>query len=267
MKICVVVLTYKSDLYDHFDRIRRKYLETKDVDYYFLYNGTDKSLSNPKEHNLNYYSYLRHYESPHYPVMWDKFMAFISETARKYDYVIRVNSSTFVNVDSIIQKIKQFNNREHLYMGHFNGSICRECRSNCADVDSEVGDYVSSAFYDKDVWINFNHYSYAHGGCIVFSNATLEKLFELSKTLKHNPEARMRSDDILIGLGLREVLKIPLTYLDRYYLSGLTTLPSEKNLSQIVEEALTYPQIRIRNSNRDLIDKNIWNIIERKLQL
>ncbi len=78
----------------------------------------------------------------------------------------------------------------------------------------------------------------------------------------------MREDDVLIGLAVREVLKIPLRYLDWYYFRGLTTIPSEKNLGRVVEEALTYPQIRIRNdSNRDLIDKSIWNIIERKLQL
>ena len=232
MKICVVVLTYKSDLYDHFDRIKRKYLETKDVDYYFLYNGTDKSLSNPKEHNLNYYSDFQHYENPTVPVMWDKFMAFISETAGKYDYIIRVNSSTFVNVDSVIEKIKQHSNKEDLYMGHPIQNL-------------QEGEFAS-------------------GGCIVFSNATLKKLFEVSKIFKHNPEARMREDDVLIGLAVREVLKIPLTYLDWYYFGDQTTVPPEK----IVEEALTYPQIRIRNNaNRDLIDKSIWNIIERKLQL
>ena len=74
----------------------------------------------------------------------------------------------------------------------------------------------------------------------------------------------MREDDVLIGLAVREVLKIPLTYLDWYYFGDQTTVPPDK----IVEEALTYPQIRIRNNaNRDLIDKSIWNIIERKLQL
>jgi hypothetical protein len=245
MKICVVVLTYKSDLYDHFDRIKRKYLETKDVDYFFLYNGTDKSLSNPKEHNLNYYSDFQHYENPTVPVMWDKFMAFISETAGKYDYIIRVNSSTFVNVDSVIEKIIQHSDKEDLYMGHFNGGLCRQCRSNSVDVDGKEGEFAS-------------------GACIVFSNATLEKLLEVNKIFKHNPEARMREDDVLIGLAVREVLKIPLTYLDWYYFGDQTTVPPEK----IVEEALTYPQIRIRNNaNRDLIDKSIWNIIERKLQL
>ena len=238
-------MTYKTDLYDYFDRIKRKYLETKDVDYYFLYNGTDKSLNNPKEHNLNYYSNFQHYENPTVPVMWDKFMTFISETAGKYDYVIRVNSSTFVNVDSVIEKIKQHSDKEDLYMGHFNGSLCRQCRCNSVDVDGIKSEFGS-------------------GACLVFSNATLEKLFEVSKIFKHNPEARMREDDVLIGVALREILKIPLAYLDWYYFGDQTTIPPEK----IVEEALTYPQIRIRNdTNRDLIDKGIWNIIEKKLQL
>jgi len=263
MKICVLVMTYKSDLYDHFDRIKRKYLETKDVDYYFLYNGTDTSLSNPKEHNLNYYSYLRHYESPTIPVMWDKFMAFISETAGKYDYVIRVNSSTFVNVDSVIEQIEKRSSKEDLYMGHFSGSLCRQCRCNSVDIDGEEASYTLSAFYDSKLFVNLLHYSYGHGGCLVFSNTTLEKLLGVSKFFKNNPEARMREDDVLIGLAVRDVLKIPLTYLDWYSIVDQTTVPSEK----IIEEALTYPQIRIKNNNRDLIDKSIWNIIEKKLQL
>ena len=241
MKICVLVMTYKTDLYDHFDRIKRKYLETKDVDYYFLYNGTDKSLNNPKEHNLNYYS--DSYHPSGIPVMWDKFIAFISETTGKYDYVIKVNSSTFVNVDKVIEKIKQHNDKEDLYMGY---------------VSTEVQDQFAGKF--------------ASGALAVYSDTTLKKLLEVSKIFKHNPEARIREDDVLIGLALSKVLKIPLTSLDRYNIGDAPvdkkykrfTVPPQK----IIEEALTYSHIRIRNDfDRDLIDKGIWNIIEKKLQL
>jgi hypothetical protein len=241
MKICVLVMTYKTDLYNHFDRIKRKYLETKDVDYYFLYNGTDKSLNNPKEHNLNYYS--DSYHPSGIPVMWDKFIAFISETIGKYDYVIKVNSSTFVNVDKVIEKIKQHSDKEDLYMGY---------------VSEEVQDQFAGKF--------------ASGALAVYSDTTLKKLLEVSKIFKHNPEARMREDDVLIGLALKKVLKIPLTPLDRYDIADAPvdkkykrfTVPSNED----IEEALTYSHIRIRNDfDRDLIDKGIWNIIEKKLQL
>ncbi len=241
MKICVLVMTYKTDLYDHFDRIKRKYLETKDVDYYFLYNGTDKSLNNPKEHNLNYYS--DSYHPSGVPVMWDKFISFISETIGKYDYVIKVNSSTFVNVDKVIEKIKQHSDKEDLYMGY---------------VSEEVQDQFAGKF--------------ASGALAVYSDTTLKKLLEVSKIFKHNPEARMREDDVLIGLALKKVLKIPLTPLDRY---DIADAPVDKKYNRFtvtsnedIEEALTYSHIRIRNDfDRDLIDKGIWNIIEKKLQL
>ncbi len=234
-------MTYKTDLYNHFDRIKRKYLETKDVDYYFLYNGTDKSLNNPKEHNLNYYS--DSYHPSGVPVMWDKFIAFISETTGKYDYVIKVNSSTFVNVDKVIEKIEQHSDKEDLYMGY---------------VSEEVQDQFAGKF--------------ASGALAVYSDTTLKKLLEVSKIFKHNPEARMREDDVLIGLALKKVLKIPLTSLDRYDIADAPvdkkykrfTVPSNED----IEEALTYSHIRIRNDfDRDLIDKGIWNIIEKKLQL
>ena len=233
MKICVLVMTYKTDLYDYFDRIKRKYLETKDVDYYFLYNGTDKSLNNPKEHNLNYYSDCSHPSGV--PVMWDKLITFISENVGKYDYVIRVNSSTFVNVDRVIEKIKQHSDKEDLYMGYFSDKM----------QDHKAGRFIS-------------------GAMIIFSDTTLKKLLKVSSIFKHNLDARMREDDVLIGLALNKVLKIPYTFLDRFSIEGVQKIPPE----EVIEEALTYPQIRIRNNNdRDIIDKGIWNIIQRKLQL
>lgn len=225
-------MTYKTDLYDHFDRIKRKYLETKDVDYYFLYNGTDNSLSNPKEHNLNYYSVC---STPSgIPVMWDKFIAFISENVGKYDYIIRENSSTFVNVDRVIEEIKLHRDREDLYMGYI---------------------------------YTFDHTgSFASGGAIVFSDITLQKLSEINNRIVHYPRIE---DDVLIGMILRQELSILPTFLDRFRFECFqkneeVMIPPE----EVIEEALTYPQIRIRNDNdRDIIDKGIWNIIERKLQL
>tara|TARA_R110002020_G_scaffold411882_1_gene621474 strand:+ start:18 stop:809 length:792 start_codon:yes stop_codon:yes gene_type:complete len=263
-------MTYKTDLYDHFDRIKRKYLETKDVDYYFLYNGTDKSLNNPKEHNLNYYS--DSYHPSGIPVMWDKFIAFISETIGKYDYVIKVNSSTFVNVDKVIEKIKQHNDK--LQMSH----------STCDYLDIAVRGKVVEKIkqYDEKEDLYMGYFSdevqdlhagtFISGACTVFSDTTLKKLLEVSKVFKHNPEARIREDDVLIGLSLIHVLKIPPTFLDRY---NIADAPVDKKYKRFtvppnedIEEALTYSHIRIRNDfDRDLIDKGIWNIIEKKLQL
>ena len=237
-------MTYKTDLYDHFDRIKRKYLETKDVDYYFLYNGTDNSLSNPKEHNLNYYSDCSHPSG--IPVMWDKFTAFISETTGKYDYVIKVNSSTFVNVDKVIEKIKQHSDKEDLYMGYI---------SDQQIAFTEHGIHKAGRFVS--------------GAMTIFSDTTLKKLLEVSNIYKHVPESRKLEDDVLIGLALKTRPKIPHTFLDRFSFECFqknekVVIPPE----EVIEEALTYPQIRIRNDNdRDIIDKGIWNIIERKLQL
>jgi hypothetical protein len=114
MKICTVILTQDTPLYNHFDSIKRKYLDSKNEDYFFVYNGADTTKENVLQRTLNYYS-----TNVHPGGIPDMFLKFIDTIKRglleDYDYIIRCNSSTFVNIDTIKEELQT--KTDNLYMG------------------------------------------------------------------------------------------------------------------------------------------------------
>jgi len=215
MKIIVLIITHNQDLYNFFDNIKVKYLKNKNIDYRLLYNSTDSNLEDKKNNKINYYT-----DKASIPAMLQKFLHYL-ERDNNYDYVIRVNSSTFLNIDRVLEEIKNHKDVEDLYMG----------------------------FFDPD-WI------FCSGALTIFSKSVVCKLLEGKQYIQTDIE-----DDVAIGrfLTLKGVEK---TYLERYNISDRQSTPDEEE----IEEALTYPQIRIRNDfNRDVIDKGIWEIISKKV--
>lgn len=221
MKICSVILTYDDPLYNYFDDIKRKYLEQKQSDYLFVYNGINNTKHNLANKTYNYYSDVKHPAG--IPAMFNKFVDVInSGLLNEYDFVIRVNSSTFINMDVIRENLLHKTN--NVYMGFFH-----------------------------------SNWRFVSGGCIIFSQDVLQRLAENAHLVN-----KFIEDDVAIG-ELMYRLNVPKTYLERYCFESHIqdthiTVPSDS----IIEEALKSPQIRIRNnSNRDLIDKGIWNTISR----
>jgi len=221
MKICTVILTCDDPLYNHFDDIKRKYLEQKQEDYLFVYNGIDNTKHNLENKTYNYLSDVKHPSG--IPVMFDKFVDVInSGLLNEYDFIIRVNSSTFINMDVIRENLQYKTN--NVYMGFF-----------------------------------YPNWNFVSGACTIFSQDVLQRLAENAHMVN-----KFQEDDTAIG-DLMCRLNVPKTYLERYCFESHIqdthiTVPSDS----IIEEALKSPQIRIRNnSNRDLIDKGIWNTISR----
>jgi hypothetical protein len=221
MKICTLILTYDLPLYNYFDNIKRAYLDKQQEDYIFVYNGTDTTKHNPEAKTYNYFSDAIHPSG--IPMMFDKFVDVVKSGAvDEYDFVIRVNSSTFINTD-VIRKHLQ-GKTDNVYMG----------------------------FFHPD-------WNFVSGACMIFSKDVLRKLADNT----HNVHTG-REDDLVIGDLMRH-LNVPKTFLDRYCFETHiqdthTKVPSE----EILVEALKYPQIRIRNnSDRDKIDKGIWDIISK----
>lgn len=219
MKVCTVILTHDQPLYNHFDSIKRRYLEKNNEDFIFVYNGTDNTKHNLKNKTYNYYSDIIHPSG--IPVMFEKFVDIInSGLLNEYDFIIRVNSSTFIDLKQIRQHLK--NNSENVYMGFF-----------------------------------YPNWNFVSGACSIYSKDVLKKLSENAHLVNKHQE-----DDTAIGY-LMQHLNVPKTFLDRacfesHIQDTHITIPSV----DVIKQALTMPQIRIRNnSNRELIDIGIWNII------
>lgn len=223
MKICTVILTCDDPLYNHFDDIKRKYLEKKQEEYLFIYNGIDDTKHNLENKTYNYFSNIKHPSG--IPVMFDKFVDVIkSGLLNEYDFVIRVNSSTFINMDVIRERLQH--KTKNVYMGFF-----------CPN------------------------WNFVSGACVIFSQDVLQRLAENAHIVN-----KFQEDDTAIG-DLMCRLNVPKTYLERYCFESHIqdthiTVPPDS----VIEEALKFPQIRIRNnSNRNLIDKGIWNTISKFL--
>jgi hypothetical protein len=220
MKICTLVLTYDTPLYNHFDKIKRSYLEKRNEDFYFVYNGTDTTKHNPNNRELNYFSDVRQHAG--IPVMYLKFIKLIqSGLLNDYDFIIRVNSSTFLNLDIIKQKLSEL--KDNVYMGFFDPA-----------------------------------WHFVSGACIIFSQDMLQLLGRNFDSVNFYKE-----DDVVIG-DIMSAQNAKKTYLDRYCLHNLTTIPTEEE----IKTALTYPQIRVWNPHdRMTIDTGIWDKISNLLYL
>lgn len=151
MKLCTVVLTYDNPLYNYFDAIKRKYLESKNEEYYFVYNGTDITKNNLSNKTINYFSENKHPSG--IPDMFLKFIEVIkSGILDDYDFIIRSNSSTFINVDRIREELES--KKDNIYMGAYGDGwkfVSGTCVIFSRDVLKKLVDgYQSVNFYRED---------------------------------------------------------------------------------------------------------------------
>ena len=121
MKILTLTLTIDAPFYNFFDDIKRQYLCKNDEDFLFVYNGKHRTED---DNTVINYCPDSDANGNGIPVMFDKFIHALERenNLEKYDFVIRCNSSTFVNVDVIRSVLKDYSSEEHLYLGNFNKS-------------------------------------------------------------------------------------------------------------------------------------------------
>ena len=106
-------LTVDRDPFKEFDRIKRLYYRNKNINFSFIYNDDiDYNFIADKEDIMyrigipvNYKNFLNTSlasAEPGIPMMLQKFLAEIKKPEYlKYDYVIRTNSSSFINIDKL----------------------------------------------------------------------------------------------------------------------------------------------------------------------
>jgi hypothetical protein len=116
------------------------YLESRKEDYYFIYNGVDKLKEDMNNKSINYYSDIVHPSG--IPDMLKKFLKVIEDgLVDEYDFIVRINSSTFLNYDLLRRRLQH--KSPSLYLGYFENDM----------------DFVS-------------------GGCIVFGKDTIKLIKE-----------------------------------------------------------------------------------------
>lgn len=200
MNYFVTVLTHNSAPYTSFDSFRKEYFVNKNVPHTFVHNSSR---------------------------IFDLYKVFIetlqtNTTLSNYDYIVRVNSSTFLNIpalESIINTLPI----ENCYAGYFGGII------NNVRLPVTPNDFIS-------------------GTCIIFSKDIIKKLINL-------PVQNSNKEDDLIYFDIMRQLNIPRTFIPMYWYDN-NILPSIDELKERIQK---FPLIRIKNQNREAIDIPIWN--------
>lgn len=191
----ILTLTYDKPLYNFFDDIKREYYIKKNIDYAFIYN-TDVNKENT-DRDVFYFANV--VESQGIFTMFDKFIFTIKNFSKwqSYDYIIRANSSTFINVDKINEVIQKLP-VENCYAGYHT-------------YPGDQKDFVS-------------------GTCIVFSRDVIEKL---SLILQDHSQYQ-REDDLIIFdyMNRFNILKtfIPMFWYD------MNVMPSDHDLYMNMEK-------------------------------
>lgn len=178
MKYGIITLTYDDPLYNHFDNIKRVYYGGKHVPYTFVYNSpTHKSYDD--EHSINYVSPL--VGSVGIFTMLDKFIHTLNTQPewKTYDYVIRANSSTFINLKQMEEVISTL--------------PTTKCYAGYHTFPGKPSDFVS-------------------GTCMVFSKDVINMISSLPTTHENNH----REDDLLLFDYMNQ-FNIPKTYIPMHW--------------------------------------------------
>lgn len=187
----ILNVTYNHKLYNFFDTIKSKLAFKENIPFYNLYNGikqdfilqnTDYFFTNKPYSNLNNFN-PANYEVKHIHEMFQKFYFFIRENKKElnnYDFILRCNSSTFLNFKTIKQIIQQLP------------------KTNC---------YAG---------VQLNRILVS-GTCIFFSK---DVLFKIADTDLQSISFENNYDDVTIGNLISDTYKIPPTHIPQYNFSS-----------------------------------------------
>lgn len=222
MKICTVVLTQDYPLYNFFDKIKREYLESRGEDFLFVYNGTDSSKHNIANKTYNYLSKDYEYNSGGIPVMVEKFIAVAnSRLLDEYDFIVKTNSSTFVNLDVIRHLLRDV--YKELYMG----------------------------FFHPD-------WNFCSGACTIFSKDVFQELKTIPFLInKNSAEDDVVIGRLMQKCHIPKTF-LPRACFESHIQDTHITVPPIEVVAEALKQPQI--RVR-NNSNREVIDIGIWNHI------
>lgn len=191
----ILTLTHDAPIYNFFDKIKRQYYINNNVDAAFVYNTPLKIQSNS---NNIYYKVGNSCIDGIYS-MFDKFIFTLKQFNNwlNYDYIIRANSSTFINIDKIYKIIQELPNEE-CYAGYYTYPGTQK-------------DFVS-------------------GTCIIFSKDIIRKLAELP--LDH---FKYHREDDLIIFDYMNKFNILKTFIPMYWYDT-NIIPNDEDFYMHMEQ-------------------------------
>jgi len=197
MKYGIITLTYDDPLYNFFDDIKRQYYQKNNILNVFVYNVTTPVDKIKNTSDVIYVSNLAGGSGIY--TMFDKFIATLqsNQNWNDFDYIIRANSSTFLNLPLLEEYIKKLP-QENCYAGPCTMPITPK-------------DFIS-------------------GTCIIFSKDVIKMLSKIKE--KH--ENRRLEDDLIIFQYMKN-FKVPLTNIPMYWYDK-NIIPTKNEISDILKK-------------------------------
>jgi len=217
-----IVSSRNSPCYEKFDSIRRKHLKGLAIPYKFLLNGALPEgyvLQEDEEYTP---------EEEMTPTMALKFLHGCRRLAEDGlpDFIIRVNSSTFVDFDSI-RDVLTVLPREKCLAGH-------------------------NMHMEEETGIT----EFMHGTAMIFSRDIIEYLLDVQYGPSETKCINDYPDDVSLSIIAKQYCETFIDMRPLYkFFTGYTELPSEISCDS------QHIFFRILNSNRAEIDVGIWEIL------
>jgi len=217
-----IVSSRNSPCYEKFDSIRRKHLKGLAIPYKFLLNGTLPEgyvLQEDEEYTP---------EEEMTPTMAIKFLHGCRQLEEDGlpEYIIRVNSSTFVDFDSI-RDVLTVLPREKCLAGH-------------------------NMHMEEETGIT----EFMHGTAMIFSRDIIEYLLDVQYGPSETKCINDYPDDVSLSIIAKQYCETFIDMRPLYkFFTGYTELPSEISCDS------QHIFFRILNSNRAEIDVGIWEIL------
>jgi hypothetical protein len=196
MKILILLIYSENNIYKQMMELQRKYIHKfAEVESYFIQMRENQTQELVIENDIIYVKGEEKYLNILYKTI--KSIEYLFGK-KNYDFLIRTNISTFINIPKLLEYFKCMNTEEHLYTG---GTFFW----NLHWIDPKSG------ILDKSLWGT----RFMGGTSITFSSKTVHHIINNTNNLKYNVV-----DDISFGIYIQ-------TYLPEAIKNG------EKRLSQI----------------------------------
>jgi hypothetical protein len=191
----ILTLTCDDPLYNTFDEMKSAYLDRHNINNVFVYNTTEHIENTGKK--IYYKSALTGPTGIF--TMFDKFIATIKSDARwcEYDFTLRVNSSTFLNIPVLEKYIRDLP-REKCYAG-------------ACTVPITPKDFIS-------------------GTCMVLSKDVVKQLTQIN----NSHENYHREDDLIIFDYMKQ-LNVQPTNIPMYWYDK-DIIPTKEEVQQVLRE-------------------------------
>ena len=192
MKLLLLLIYNSTQHYDKLLELQRKYIHThKDIDSYFISLREDNKENVEIENDIVYVKGSESYMNITYKTI-ASMDYLINKLNKKYDFVIRSNMSTFLNLKQLYNNILKLP-KNNIYTG---GLL-----HNLQWIDKKCG------IYDKRYFgLNF-----ASGTCIILSNDIVNGIIKNINKINMNI-----IDDVTLSIYIREFYKFAYTNQHKY---------------------------------------------------